>query len=510
MNDFAVSADKTHLKPYAALQSQFSRLHHLEGGQGILHWDAATMMPKGGSDSRTEQLAVLAVLYHEILTSPAIGAQIEAAKAQKADLRALDQVNLMEMERLYRHATAVPGRLVEALSKAGSKCEHIWREARPESDFAKVLPAFKELLSLTQEMAQAKSEALGLSPYDALMDQFDPGARTAMIDPIFAELEAFLPDFIQKALEAQAQWGALPAVAGPFPIEQQKTLAETMMGVLGFEFDHGRLDVSAHPFCGGTARDVRITTRYDRTDYESALMGVLHETGHALYEMGLPEASLTQPIGKPRGMAVHESQSLLMEMQVCRSQPFLQWALPTLKKAFPALENDPAWTAENLYRRAIRVERGFIRVDADEVTYPAHIILRYRLERQLLEGRLDPQDLPSAWNAAMQDLLGVTPPNDRLGCLQDIHWYDGAFGYFPSYTIGAMIAAQLFAAAQKADAAIAPGIGQGDLLPLRQWLRQNIHDKGSSLSLQELLMAATGEGLNPKIFMAHLQNRYLP
>jgi len=280
-----------------------------------------------------------------------------------------------------------------------------------------------------------------------------------------------------------------------------------LMERIGFDFDHGRLDISLHPFCGGTPDDVRITTRYEESDFQRALQGVLHETGHAMYERGLPEAWRRQPVGRARGMSLHESQSLLVEMQVCRSREFQRFAAPILRAAFGA--SGPEWDAENLYRLGTRVERSFIRVDADEVTYPAHVILRYRLERALLAGDLALKDLPAAWNDGMKALLGIVPPDDRRGCLQDIHWYDGAFGYFPTYTLGAMTAAQLFDAAKRADPAILSGIERGDFAPLMAWLRANVHGKASRFSTTEIIAQATGKPLDPAVFEAHLRARYV-
>jgi carboxypeptidase Taq len=280
-----------------------------------------------------------------------------------------------------------------------------------------------------------------------------------------------------------------------------------LMERIGFDFDHGRLDISLHPFCGGTPDDVRITTRYEEDDFDRALQGVLHETGHAMYERGLPEAWRRQPVGRARGMSLHESQSLLVEMQVCRSREFQVFAAPILRAVFGA--DGPAWGADNLYRLGTRVERSFIRVDADEVTYPAHVILRYRLERALLAGELALKDLPVAWNDGMRALLGIVPPDDRLGCLQDIHWFEGAFGYFPTYTLGAMTAAQLFAAAKRADPAILPGIEKGAFAPLMAWLRANVHAKASRFTTAEIITAATGHPLDPAVFERHLRARYL-
>tara|TARA_B100000405_G_scaffold293490_1_gene245807 strand:- start:117 stop:959 length:843 start_codon:yes stop_codon:yes gene_type:complete len=279
------------------------------------------------------------------------------------------------------------------------------------------------------------------------------------------------------------------------------------MKAIGFDFDFGRLDVSRHPFCGGSPDDVRITTRYDEDDFTSSLMGVLHETGHAMYERGLPEAWRRQPVGNALGMSIHESQSLLIEMQVCRSRPFIEWAAPIMKAAFNG--SGPAWETENLYRLYTRVKPDFIRVDADEVTYPAHVILRYRLERALLDGDMTLDELPAAWNDGMKELLGIVPPTDREGCLQDVHWYDGAWGYFPTYTLGAMSAAQLYAAACDADAAIPAGIFDGDFYPLMTWLRENVHGKGRLVTSVDLLTAATGQPLATDVFVDHLKSRYL-
>ena len=279
------------------------------------------------------------------------------------------------------------------------------------------------------------------------------------------------------------------------------------MAAIGFDFDRGRLDVSHHPFCGGGSEDIRITTRYDIDDFSSSLMGIMHETGHAMYEMGLPKAWRYQPVGAPLGMAIHESQSLLIEMQVCRSRSFLNYAGPLMQEFFGVNNNELG--IENLYRLYTHVEPGFIRVDADEVTYPAHIILRYRLERALISGDLSLPDLPTAWNDGMQKLLDIEPPNNRLGCLQDIHWPSGDFGYFPTYTLGAMIAAQLYYAAKLDIPSIESEIEEGKFSTLMTWLSKNIHSHGSRFSADQLLNTVTGSSLDPAIFQSHLKNRYL-
>ncbi len=492
---------------YQQLENRFRRLGALGDAEAMLHWDLATMMPKGGGESRAEQLATLKALRHGLLTAPEVTDWLAMASQSDGNLGPRQRANLREMTRMHAHATALDEALVEALSRATSACEAVWRDARADDDFARVLPSLKALLALVRETAAAKSAALGLSPYEALLDEYEPDGRAAEIDAVFTDLAAFLPDFLDRVLAAQAARPPLAEPQGPFAIDRQRQLGVRLMETLGFDFHHGRLDVSLHPFCGGTPDDVRITTRYREDDFRPALMGVMHETGHALYERGLPHPWRSQPVGGARGMAMHESQSLLIEMQVCRSPEFLAFAAPLVREAFAG--SGPAWDADNLYRHYTLVERGFIRVDADEVTYPAHVILRYELERAMIADALDPEDLPEAWAAGLQRLLGIVPPNDRLGCLQDIHWYDGAWGYFPTYTLGAMAAAQLFAAACAADADIRPGIARGDFAPLLTWLRANVHSLGSLMSTNELLTHATGAPLSAAAFKAHLQHRYL-
>lgn len=492
---------------YTRLENRFRRLNALGEAQEVLHWDMSTVMPRGGHESRAEQLAELAAVYHGMLTDNETGDLINAAEADAANLNDWQRANLREIKRNYVKATALSEDLVTRLSRASSACEAVWRDARAGNDFKAVQPLVTELLTLVREKAAAKAEVLGVSLYDALLADYEPGGRSAEIDTVFDELEAFLPGFLGEVLDHQAKTPKVILPDGPFPEEKQKALGQRFMEMLGFDFHHGRLDVSLHPFCGGTPDDVRITTRYDENDFTSALMGVLHETGHAMYERGLPKDWRGQPVGHALGMSVHESQSLLIEMQVCRSKTFLDFAAPIMIETFGG--KGPAWDADNLFRLYTQVERSFIRVDADEVTYPAHVILRYRLEKALIEGDMEIPDLPGAWNDGMERLLGIRPPTDTLGCLQDIHWYDGAWGYFPTYTLGAMTAAQLYAAARDQNPEIEPAIGRGDFAPLMAWLRTNVHGKGSSVSAKELLISATGKPLDPKVFENHLRTRYL-
>jgi carboxypeptidase Taq len=496
----------TGMDAYRNLENTFRRIGALGDAEGILHWDMSVIMPSGGAEARAEQLAALKLTNHELLTTSSVSNMLDEAEATPPS-DCWQAANLREMRRVWRHATAIDSNLVEALSKAGSRCEMIWRAARPDGDFAAVSGALSDVLDLVREQATCKAEAFGVLPYEALLDQYEPGIRVAEIDRLFDDLAVFLPEFLQTVKEAQATAGDPEPLAGPFDLEAQRQLGIDLMSHVGFDFDHGRLDISLHPFCGGVPDDVRITTRYNEDDFAHSLMGVLHETGHAMYERGLPETWRYQPVGRARGMAMHESQSLLVEMQVCRGREFLTFAAPLMRQAFGA--DGPAWGSENLYQLYTQVQPGFIRVDADEVTYPAHVILRYRLERALIDGDLSIADLPSAWNDAMGDLLGLTPASDREGCLQDIHWYDGAFGYFPTYTMGALAAAQIFAAANQQDPTIKPAIERGDFAPLMRWLRTNIHGQASFAGTDDILREATGAPLETAAFKTHLQSRYL-
>ena len=492
---------------YTDLEARFRRLGAVEEAIAVLHWDAAAMMPPGGAAARSEQLATLHGIAHRLLTAPEITDLFEAADAETAALGVWQRANLREMRRRWRHAAAVPPDLVEAMSRACSESETIWRRACPADDFAMALPGLERVLALTREVAAAKADALGVSPYEALLDQYEPGMTTETIDRLFGEIERFLPGLLDAALARQPSRPTPPEPQGPFPIALQRRAALTLMQRIGFDFAHGRLDESAHPFCGGTPDDVRLTTRYDETDFSKALMGTLHETGHALYQRGLPAEWRLQPVGAACGMAVHESQSLFLEMQLCRSRAFAGFAAPLLREVFNGAGE--AWEADALYRRQIRVMPGLIRVDADEITYPAHVILRYRLERAMLAGDLLPRDLPAAWAEALRNAIGVTPPSDRDGCLQDIHWYDGAWGYFPTYTLGALIAAQLFAALGEALPDVTDRVGRGEFAAVFDWLRARIHGKGSLLSTADLVQEATGAPLGTTAFERHLRERYL-
>jgi carboxypeptidase Taq len=488
---------------YERLTARFRLIATIGECASMLGWDASAVMPPGGGAARGDQLAVLAVLRHENLIAPEVTADLSAAETSDP----WEAANLRLMRHAYARAKALPPELVEAQAKANSNCEKVWRIARSASDYSLVRPHLAEVLHLTREAASALSGALGLSPYDALMDGFQQGIGADDVTPIFAAYEDFLATALPEVERKQAQQPAAIRPSGPFSVQRQEGLCRDLAQRLGLDFDHARLDQSAHPFSGGTPTDVRITTRYAEEDFTSAILAVVHETGHALYERGLPPAYARLPVGEAAGMAVHESQSLIVEMQAFRSDSFLGWLGGRLHETFGGAPEP--YRLENLGRLWRHVGRSFIRVDADELTYPAHVILRFRLERAMIAGDLVVADLPGAWNDGIQALLGITPPDDVQGCLQDIHWYDGAFGYFPSYTLGAMAAAQLMQAAREQVRGLDDAFGRGDFSPLLGWLRLHVHGVGSRLDLNAILEQATGRKLDPMAFQAHLRRRYL-
>ncbi|ERH66924.1 MULTISPECIES: carboxypeptidase M32 [Pantoea] len=489
---------------YQELSRTFQRLARFGHLGAIAGVDMQTTMPPGGSQARGEAMAELSVFMHELLTDKRLGGLFDAAKQES--LNDVEQANLGEMQRAWRQATLLPASLVEAKSLAGSRCEHAWRSQRPANDWQGFSANLKEVVKLSREEAQLRADALGVSRYDALLDVFEPGMTSAQLDSTFGDLKSWLPDLLQKAV-ARQQATPIAQPVGPFAIESQKQLGLSVMATLGFDFNHGRLDVSAHPFCGGVPEDVRITTRYNENDFLSALMGVIHETGHARYEQNLPQQWRGQPVALARSTAMHESQSLFMEMQLGRSHAFLQHIHP---QVVALMGDQPALERNNFIRLTQRVQPGFIRVDADELSYPAHVILRYEIERALIEGEIEVEDIPALWDEKMQQSLGIdTRGNYRDGCMQDIHWTDGAFGYFPTYTLGAMYAAQLFQAVKRAIPQVDQLIQQGELQPVFDWLQQNIWQHGSRFPTQQLLVNATGEALNPHYFRQHLEQRYL-
>ena len=489
---------------YDELAFCWTRMHRLGHLQALAGWDQAANMPPKGVEARAAAMAEMATLLHRMRTDAQLPAQFQ--RAEQESLSELQRANLREMQREWGHSNALPEDLVQRQQIAQSRCEHAWRSQRPANDWRGFVTNFREVLALAREEAALLSAESGLSRYDALMDRYEPGMTCAQLDRIFGEVRAWLPGLLSRVKARQAMEKVIQPV-GPFPRAQQRALCERVIRLLGFDFDAGRLDVSTHPFCGGVPEDVRMTTRFRDDDFLGALFGTIHETGHGRYEQNLPREWLGQPVAQARSAALHESQSLSFEMQLGCHPGFVQLLAPLVETAFGT---QPAFDAQNLHRLLTRVNPGLIRVDADEISYPAHIILRYEIERPLIEGEIEPEDIPALWDAKMQELLGLdTRGNFKDGPLQDVHWPESLFGYFPCYSLGAMYAAQWFAAMRKAAPDLDARIGAGDLTPVFDWLRENVWSQASRWNTPDLVLRASGEALNPAHFKAHLEARYL-
>ncbi|MEM1138655.1 MAG: carboxypeptidase M32 [Pseudomonadota bacterium] len=485
---------------YETLEAQFAEATALRHGLNLIGWDQAVHMRAASGPVRAELQARIETIRHRIIGSEEVGQLINAAGA--ASLSPWQAANLREMTRLHRDAAGVPDTLMHRFVDQAGLTEVRWREARAQDDYRAFAADFATLVELLREVAAIQGEALGLAPYDALLSHYQPGLTEADVDRIFAQLEAALPSLLTDVLAARdVRSFTRPAIPG-LSIEAQKKLCADVMGQFGFSFTYGRLDESTHPFSSGMAGDLRITTRYDAHDPLSGLMAVIHETGHALYEDNLPTEWLYQPVGQDRGMVVHEAMSLFFEMQIGRSKPFVSMLWQHLAQA--GIEVDLGTLA-----RAVRhVEPGLIRVDADEVTYPLHILLRYDIEKAVLAGRVALDDLPGIWRDGMRHFLGVVPPTDREGILQDAHWPSGSVGYFPTYALGACLAAQLKEAMDK-DIDCEAAIEARNLTPILAWLKEKIYSQACLMPFDDLVVQATGRPLSADSLLRHLRSRYV-
>ena len=492
---------------YNQLQDYFQRLSRIQHAITFLQWDQHVMMPPGGNESRAKSIAELTSMYHELLISPTLAELLEDGKNL---VQNDDEIvwSLKEMEREHLQAKCIPADLVKAISLAGSKCEHDWRQQRKDNEWPSFLINFKEVVNLCRQEAMARQAAAPdkhKTPYDALLDLYCTGDSSELIEQIFDKLESELPQLIEEIIENQVKTQL--QFSGDFTTEQQIQLNRKLMDCLQFNFDAGRLDESMHPFSTGDVGDHRITTRFRTTDFLDALQATAHETGHASYEAGLPRDWQGLPIGNSRNMCIHESQSLLYEKQLFLSKPFLEYFTTFIHDLLP---QTASITSQQIWEHCTCVQSSYIRVEADEATYPLHIILRFQIESKLINGQIEAEDIPEIWDDRMKKYLGLsTAGNYTDGCLQDIHWTDGTFGYFPSYTIGALNGAQLFNAIKNSVKNWEEKLMVGDITFIRDWLQGNIWSKASSLDSQEILQQATGEGTNPKWFIKHLRERYL-
>ena len=490
---------------YKQLENKYKEISLLYEIMGILHWDRSTVMPKRSINGRTDQLTNLYVLSHKMLKNKDFSNCLKNLE-KKNTLNNWEKKNVKLIKKEYVLNNSLDKKLLEKISKATSNCEMQWRISKENNDFNSIIPYLEKVVNLRKIEAKIKSKVLKCSLYDALLNDHENDLNSYKIDKIFNNLILFLPDFLKEVLIFQKK-KKLIRINENINIKNQEKLGKFLMNKIGFDFSTGRLDVSMHPFCGGAYQDARITTRYNNKNFVESLMGVLHETGHALYNLGLPEKWKYQPVGDALGTVVHESQSLFMEMQVCRSFEFLEFASPIIRKIFK--KKGKKWEADNLYKIYTNVKPSFIRVDADEVTYPLHVIMRYKIEKKLIEGDLKVKEIPKIWNMYMKKFLGIIPKKHKDGCLQDIHWFDGTFGYFPTYTLGAIYAAQLFNKAKRKIPFMSKQISKGNFTYLIKWLRKNVHQNGSLYNSDDLIKKITKEELNIEYFKKHLINRYL-
>ena len=466
----------------------------------ILEWDQETYMPKKGQAGRGQVLATLAGLRHRLLTdqalSDAVATTAEAAPAD-SDLAA----QCKAANRYINRASRVSEKLTKELAAATSAGLAAWQKARAASDFSLFSDELARIVDLRREQAAAIDPTA--PAYDVLMDEYEPGATQAMLAPVFEELCAELSPLIKAVADCCFIVDEAPAM-GEFPEAAQASFGQEMATAMGFDFDAGRLDLTTHPFCTGFQnQDVRITWRYMEDDFRSALYGIMHEAGHGLYEQGLPDKWQGTPIGGAVSLGMHESQSRLWENLVGRSQSFWEWALPKAKQYFPCMQNV---SNEQLWPALHTARPSFIRVEADEATYNLHIAIRFDIERWLFAGELETCDLPEAWNQAYQKYLGITPSNASEGVLQDIHWAMGAFGYFPTYSLGNLISCQLFACANEELGDLNAQFRNGEFANLRNWLGEKVHSQASRYSANELVERITGRPLAADDFLNYIKD----
>lgn len=492
---------------YLELEKHLARATHLKHMLSLAEWDAATMLAPGSAPSRQQEIATVASILHKMCTSPEVGKLIHAALHEEEVLDAWQRANLNAAKKAYEEDKCIAPEMQQEYSRVTRECEFIWQTARKNNDFKALAPHLDRVFDIARQIASIKASHLGKKPYDVLLDTHNPDFTTDAIQEVYAVLKAELPGLIQAVLAKQASEKVVP-LTEKISEATQKAIGLKILEKMGFSLDHGRLDESAHPFCSGSNDDVRLTTRYEEDNFLSGLTCTIHEAGHGLYQQNLPQDYRDQLVGAPKGMAFHESQSIIMERQVCTSPGFMDFLARLLRDEFGF--KGQAYEAENLYKLLTRVTPSFVRVDADEVTYPLHVILRFEVEEAIIEGSVKAKDLPTLWNAKMQESLGITPETDAVGCMQDIHWPSGLLGYFPAYTNGAIMASMLMQAARQKYPTIDTELRSGVFDSLNTYLTENLRQFGSLKSSADLLAGATGyPQVEPKIFISYLKQKYL-
>lgn len=488
---------------YTQLLEALQNSYWLGSTLSLLGWDEQVNLPPGSTEHRAGQGAYLADLYHRQSSRPEIGEWLDALEAEDASLSEEQRTVVRWTRRDYDRARKLPSSFVVEKAEHRSRSYHAWAAARKKNDFASYAP----FLEKTVELAKEEGRLLGWekNPYDYHIDRHDPGLTRNKVEALFGQLRAPLVELVGTILDSPKK-GDLSLFRG-FDVGQQEKFLRGVIEHLGFDFSRGRLDRSLHPFCSGDAADTRMTTRFDPDNPLDAIFSSIHETGHGLYGQGLPIEHRSNPLGRPVGMAVHESQSRLWENQVGRSRSFWTYFEPLFRQAFPSELS--GISSEDLYLAINAVHLNPIRVDSDEVTYNLHIILRFELEKALFEGTLAVGDLPAAWNRLSQEIVGLAPETDAEGVLQDIHWSGGAFGYFPSYCLGNMMAAQLWYTVLDEKPELEDGFAKGEFKPLLEWLREKIHRHGRRYDTDEIVRNATGKPLGPEALLRYLKERYL-
>jgi carboxypeptidase Taq len=493
-------------KTVAEFYEQIREIHDLGATQALLGWDLETHMPEKGAEMRAKQMSTLARLSHEMMTGPKMTEAV-ARLREPGVAETLDQPTqalIREVGRNFDKSKKTPPELLQAMVETTAKAHTVWVEARANKDFKRFEPLLGEIVTLNRRLA----DALGYedSPYDALLDEYEPGLTVKQLDPLFAKLKSDIVPLLKAIQESGITPDTSVLTGGTFPAEDQIRFSKEVLKAMGFDFAAGRLDLSAHPFSSGSSTtDVRLTTRVDEHDVFSALSSSMHEGGHGMYEQGInPEFNRT-PLAEGTSLGIHESQSRMWENQVGRSRAFWEAFFPKLQQSFPDMK---AVSLDAFYRAINRVKPSFIRVESDEVTYNLHILVRYEIEKAVIEGRMQVSEIPEAWNAKMKEYLGITPPDVSQGCLQDIHWSHGSFGYFPTYTLGNLYAAQFFHTAKDRIPDLEKQIAQGNLSPLKNWLNREIHWVGKSEDAATIVQRVTNEPLNANYFVRYLWAKY--
>jgi carboxypeptidase Taq len=497
-----------HDHAYAELIRRAREWSLLGSCANVLGWDERTYMPHQGSAHRAEQMALLARMGHEMLTTPAVGELLAAVEGSPLvrDESTDAAVNVRELRRIYNRAVKVPKELVEEIARVTTRAQQVWQEARAANDFASFQPWLEKVVQLKREEAQAVGYRT--VPYDALLDEYEPGATTADITQLFAALREELTPLV-AAIAASGRKPRRDILEREYPVERQKEFGEAAARAIGFDFTAGRLDTTTHPFCSGIGPgDCRITTRYNARHLNESIFGILHESGHAIYEQGLIPEHFGTPLGSFASLGIHESQSRLWENQVGRGRPFWDHFFPRAKEMFPEALSDIA--LDDFHFAINDVRPSFIRVEADEATYNMHIILRFELEQALVSGDLQPADVPRAWNEKFDKSFRMTPPNDAQGCLQDIHWSMGGIGYFPTYTLGNLYAAQFMEAARRDLGDLDDDFRRGEFGRMKGWLNEKIHCPGQRFRAATLCEHVTGRPLSHKPLVNYLRDKYAP